>query len=85
MQHACIVSFQITKPGNVEPSKIFRGYPGQRKYFYTKIYNTKILQHGNFQIYGMRRMRSEDESNFILAVSLVTVACIARWETLLKR
>ena len=29
----CVVSFKITKPGNVEPSKIFSGYPGPRKYF----------------------------------------------------
>ena len=57
MQHAsssysyslvCTVSFQITRSGNVEPSKNFRGYPGPWKYFYTKIfktrkfYNTKI-------------------------------------------
>ena len=45
---ACVVSFQITKPVNVEPSKNFRGYPEPRKYF-----DTKILQHENFQIYGM--------------------------------
>ena len=32
---ACVVLFQITEPGNVEPSKIFCGYP----------IPTKILDH----------------------------------------
>ena len=63
----CVVSFKITKPGNVEPSKIFSGYPGPRKYFLHE-----NLKHENFITQKFPDLRYYNAQ--ALHVNTVTVA-----------
>jgi len=45
------------------------GKPGPQKYYYTKYYNTKILLHENFQVYGSTQVQLVRE-NFKFSVEI---------------